>query len=193
MIWVPIFAQGPLCWMIWKIGANVKGGVWGGYWGLTCYSTRVEEHNSVDQHFDDTWTVRNIGGTRVLVPGHQNSGAPPFFWGVFLMVYSHLCWQCSNKNRKCREHINTLGKKDKLIFLKPIFEIKTKNLLSTWKGTRVLVPGHQNSGAPTNEDTQPRKYWKNCGGTRVLVPGHQNSGALSSWQQVFCFNLKNGL
>ena len=65
------------------------------------------------------------------------------------MVYSHLCWQCSNKNRKCREHINTLGKKDKLIFLKPIFEIKTKNLLSTWKGTRVLVPRHQNSGAPT--------------------------------------------
>ena len=76
-------------------------------------------------------TVRNIGGTRVLVPGHQNFGAPPFFFGVFLMVYSHLCWQCSNKNRKCREHINTLGKKDKLIFLKPIFEIKTKNLLST--------------------------------------------------------------
>ena len=23
------------------------------------------------------------------------------------MVYSHLCWQCSNKNRKCREHIYT--------------------------------------------------------------------------------------
>ena len=97
------------------------------------------------------------------MPGHQNSGAPAFFGGVFLMVYSHSCWQYSNKNRKCREHINTLGKKDKLIFLKPIFEIKTKNLLSTWKGTR------------------------------VLVPGHQNSGALSSWQQVFCFNLKNGL
>ena len=75
--------------------------------------------------------VRNIGGTRVLVPGHQNSGAPPFFFRVFLMVFSHLCWQCSNKNRKCREHINTLGKKDKMIFLMPIFEIKTKNLLST--------------------------------------------------------------
>ena len=42
------------------------------------------------------------------------------------------------------------------------------------------------------EDTQPRKHRKNCGGTRVLVPGHQNSGALSSWQEVFCFNLKNG-
>ena len=83
---------------------------------------------------------KKCGGTRVLVPGHQNFGAPPFFFGVFLMVYSHLCWQCSNKNRKCWEHINTLGKKDKLIFLKPIFEIKTKNLLSTWKGTRTLVP-----------------------------------------------------
>ena len=29
--------------------------------------------------------------------------------------------------------------------------------------------------------------------TRVLVTGHQNSGALSVWQQFFCFNLKNGL
>ena len=99
--------------------------------------------------YDILRSVSYIGGTRVLVPGHQNSGAPPFFFRVFLMVFSHLCWQCSNKNRKCREHINTLGKKDKLIFLTPIFEIKTKNLLSTWKGTRVLVPGHQNSGAPT--------------------------------------------
>ena len=26
-------------------------------------------------------TVRKIGGARVLVPGHQNSGAPPFFSG----------------------------------------------------------------------------------------------------------------
>ena len=48
---------------------------------------------------------------------------PPIFFGVFLMVYSHLCWQCSNKNRKNREHINTLGKKDKLIFLMPILKI----------------------------------------------------------------------
>ena len=101
----------------------------------------------INYEFVKVWSVSYIGGTRVLVPGHQNSGAPPFFFRVFLMVFSHLCWQCSNKNRKCREHINTLGKKDKLIFLKPIFEIKTKNLLSTWKGTRVLVPGHQNSGA----------------------------------------------
>ena len=93
--------------------------------------------------------VRNIGGTRVLVPGHQNSGAPTFFFGVFLMVFSNLCWQCSNKTRKCQEHINTLRKKEKLIFLMPILEIKTKNLFSAGKGTRVLVPGHQNSGAPS--------------------------------------------
>ena len=156
--------------------------------------------------------VRNIGSTRVLVPGHQNSGAPTFFFGVFLMVFSHLCWQCSDKTRKCQEHKNTLRKKEKLIFLMPILEItiktscqlerapefwcpynffgvflivyshlcwqcsdktrkcqdhisilekkinwhflrpflrsKHKNCCSTWKGTRVLVPGHQNSGAP---------------------------------------------
>ena len=60
-------------------------------------------------------------------------GAPEFwcphiFFGLFLMVFSHLCWQCSDKTRKCQEHINTLIKKEKLIFLKPILEIKTKNL-----------------------------------------------------------------
>ena len=98
----------------------------------------------------------------------RNSGAPQFSFGVFLMVYSHLCWQCSNKNRKCREHINTLGKKDKLIFLKPIFEIKTKNLLSTWKGTRVLVPRHQNSGAPTIFSVFSWLCILICGGTRTL-------------------------
>ena len=99
--------------------------------------------------FNNALSVRNIGGTRVLVPGHQNSGAPTFFFGVFLMVFSNLCWQCSNKTRKCQEHINTLRKKEKLIFLMPILEIKTKNLFSAGKGTRVLVPGHQNSGAPS--------------------------------------------
>ena len=31
----------------------------------------------------------------------------------------------------------------------PILEITIKNQLSTWKGIRVLVPGHQNSGAPS--------------------------------------------
>ena len=42
-----------------------------------------------------------------------------------------------------------IRKKEKLIFLMPILEIKTKNPFSAGKGTRVLVPGHQNSGAPT--------------------------------------------
>ena len=56
------------------------------------------------------------------------------------MVYSHLCWQCFEKNRKCQEHINTLRKKEKLIFLKPILDIKTKTCWSSWKGTKVMVP-----------------------------------------------------
>ena len=34
---------------------------------------------------------------------------------------------------------------------------------------------------------------KKSGGTRVLVPGHQKSGALPSWPTGFCFNLKNRL
>ena len=95
---------------------------------LHCLPLHHHQHPDNQQHCQ---TVRKIGGTRVLVPGHQNSGAPTFFFGVFLMVFSHLCWQCSDKTRKCQEHINTLRKKEKLIFLKPILEIKTKNLFST--------------------------------------------------------------
>ena len=129
-----------------------------------------------DNKFGWDLTVRKIGGTRVLVPGHQNSGAPTFFSGFFLMVFSHLCWQCSDKTRKCQEHKNTLRKKEKLIFLMPILEIKTKNLFSAGKGTRVLVPGHQNYGAPTlrihnKENTNKLwgpEFW--CPGTRTLVP-----------------------
>ena len=83
----------------------------------------------------------------VNLKGHQRSGArapelwcPHIFFGVFFVVYSHLCWQCSDKTRKCQEHINILGKKDKLTFLTPILEIKTKKLLLNLKG-------HQSSGA----------------------------------------------
>ena len=50
---------------------------------------------------------------------------------------------------------------------------------------------YQNT-ASINENKQSRKHQKNCKGTRVLVPGHQNSGALSSWQLVFYCNLENG-
>ena len=80
--------------------------------------------------------------TVVNLKGHQSSGASgaPSFFGDFLMVYSHLCWQCFEKTRKCQEHINTLRKKEKLIFLKPILDIKTKTCWSSWKGTKVLVP-----------------------------------------------------
>ena len=93
-------------------------------------------------------TVRKIAGTRVLVPGHQNSGAPTYFFQVFSSLHAHSCWPCSDKTRFCVEHINTLGKQEKFKTLKPILEIKTKNCWSAWKGTRLLVPGHQNFGAP---------------------------------------------
>ena len=44
----------------------------------------------------DLISVRNIWGTRVLVPRHQNSGAPTFLFLVFLEVYARPCWQCSD-------------------------------------------------------------------------------------------------
>ena len=56
--------------------------------------------------------------TVVNLKGHQSSGArapelwcPYNFFGVFLIVYSHLCWQCSDKTTKSQENINTPGKK----------------------------------------------------------------------------------
>ena len=108
------------------------------------------------RHIFCAWNKTQASASSQEHRGHQSSGArapelwcPHIFFGVFLMVFSNLCWQCSNKTRKCQEHINTLRKKEKLIFLMPILEIKTKNLFSAGKGTRVLVPGHQNSGAPS--------------------------------------------
>ena len=41
------------------------------------------------------------------------------------------------------EHINTIAKQQKIKVLKPILEIKTKNLL-------VSLEGHQSSGAPND-------------------------------------------
>ena len=61
-------------------------------------------------------------------------------------MHAHSCWQCSDKTRFCVEHIDSLVKKEKFIFLKPVFEIKTKTCWSAWKGIRLLVPGHQSSG-----------------------------------------------
>ena len=43
--------------------------------------------------------------------GHQNSGAPPFFWGLFPLLRACLCWQCSDKIRKYQGHIETFKKK----------------------------------------------------------------------------------
>ena len=51
--------------------------------------------------------------------GHQSSGtyAPelwcsPFFWGLFPLLRASLCWQCSDKIRKYRGHIETVRKKE---------------------------------------------------------------------------------
>ena len=74
------------------------------------------------------------------MPGHQNSGAPTYFFRVFSSLHAHSCWPCSDKTRFCVEHINTIGKQQKIKVPKPILEIKTKNLL-------VSLGGHQTSGA----------------------------------------------
>ena len=90
-------------------------------------------------------------GTKILVPGHQNSGAPAFFRGVSDQCMLILCWQCSNITRFCVKHIKTLDKQEKFIFLKPILEIKTENLL-------VSLEGHQTSGARSPELWCPQQY-----------------------------------
>ena len=41
--------------------------------------------------------------------GHQSS----FFWGLFPLLRACLCWQCSDKIRKYRGHIETVRKKRK--------------------------------------------------------------------------------
>ena len=88
--------------------------------------------------------------TVVNLKGHQSSGArAPELWcphnlfGVFLVVYPQCCWQYSDITRKRQEHINTLGIKDKLIFLMFIHEITIKN--------PVNLKGHQTSGAQAPE------------------------------------------
>ncbi len=90
-------------------------------------------------------------GTKILVPGHQNSGAPAFCRWVFDQCMLILCWQCSYITRFCVKHIKTLDKQEKFIFLKPILEIKTENLL-------VSLEGHQTSGARSQELWCPQQY-----------------------------------
>ena len=96
------------------------------------------------------------------MPGHQNSGALSS-WQLF--------FYCNLENGHQEYQF--------VFFLKCIY------VSLTFFGYIRILPAKI-------KDTQPRKHQKNCGGTRVLVPGHQNSGALSSWQLVFYCNLENG-
>ena len=102
------------------------------------------------------------GGTRVLVPRHQNSDALSSWQLVFY---------CNLENGHQEYQF--------VFFLKCIY------VSLTFFGYIRILPAKI-------KDSQPRKHQKNCGGTRVLVPGHQNSGALSSWQLFFYCNLENG-
>ena len=111
------------------------------------------------------------------MPGHQNSGASTYFFRVFSSLHAHSCWPCSDKTRFCVEHINTNAKQQKIKVLKPILEIKTKNLL-------VSLEGHQTSGARAPELWCPLP-WSTWKGTRLLVPGHHNSGAPNNMLTVF--------
>ena len=71
-----------------------------------------------------------------------------FFWGLFPLLRACLCWQCSDKIRKYQGHIETFKKKRKSNSLCWFLRFKQKNGWYSWRGTRVLVPGHQNFGAP---------------------------------------------
>ena len=101
--------------------------------------------------------------------GHQSSGAQaPEFWCPFKLTTGFFC----NLENGHQEY-------QFVFFLKCIY------VSLTFFGYIRILPAKI-------KDTQPRKHQKNCGGTRVLVPGHQNSGALSSWQLFFYCNLENG-
>ena len=76
----------------------------------------------------------------IFLKGHQNSGAPTFFWGRFPFLRACLCWQCSDKIRKYQGHIETFKKKRKSNSLCWFLRFKQKNSWHSWRGTRVLVP-----------------------------------------------------
>ena len=84
---------------------------------------------------------------RVLVPGHKISGALLSWKQVF----------CFNLKNGLQEYQFVFFPKCIYVFL-------------TFFGYIRILPAKIN-------DTQPRKHQQNCGGTRVQVPGHQNSGA----------------
>ena len=92
--------------------------------------------------------VRNIWSTRVLVLRHQNSGARPFFKDLFPLLRACLCWQCSDKIRKYRGHIETVRKKRKSKSWCWFLRLKQKTFFYIFEGapelwclgTRTLVP-----------------------------------------------------
>ena len=115
---------------------------------------KYQKHNSMfgkkrEFNISDRYPFPTFTFTPEL-KGHQSSGArAPELWcprnlfGVFLVVYPQCCWQYSDITRKRQEHINTLGIKDKLIFLMFIHEITIKN--------PVNLKGHKTSGAQAPE------------------------------------------
>ena len=100
-----------------------------------------------------------VWGTRVLVPGHQKSGALPSWPTGF-------CFTLKNKSFSC---------------LPSAYMCLTQNLVTLehcqHKMSMHWSENHLNKGR----------------GTSILVPRHQNSGAFSSWTTDFCFHLKTGL
>ena len=131
------------------------------------------------------WKNQEMSGTHQYTWGKKINWYSWCLWCPHnFLVFSWLwilnfCWQYSDITKKCQEYINKLRKKEKLIFLKPILDIKTKTCWSSWKGTKVLVtfPGffktlpaqmwvHHQEIPPKNEGAP--EFW--CPGTRTLVP-----------------------
>ena len=101
--------------------------------------------------------------------GHQSSGArAPEFWCPFKLKTGFFCFNLKNGLQEYQ-------------FLFFLVYLCVPDISLFYLNT-----------ASINAITPSRKSPKKCRGTKVLVPGHQNSGALSSLKQVFCFNLKNG-
>ena len=100
------------------------------------------------------------GSTRVLVPGHQKSGALPSCPTGFFYLK------------------NGLQKYEFLLFAKCLYMCFTQNLV-------ILEHCHPKMSMHWWE-IPPKKG----GGTRVLVPGHQKSGAPPSWITGFLFSFQ---
>ena len=98
-------------------------------------------------------TLNKVGGIKVLVPGHQKSGALSSRPTVF-----------------CFNFKNGLQSFEFLLFAKCIYVFYTKPGFIRTRSAWMSVQWREN----------PKKIG---GGTRVLVPGHQNSGAcyLPDW------------